>query len=122
MELNLKQKIELKKLKDNNICRIEIHYSGGGDDGCIEEYCFYDIENNSIIIKDEVFEELDDYFYSMLCENIEWDWVNNDGGYGILNLNIETNKITIDHTQRVTEQYDYKTEEPELFEIINGTS
>tara|TARA_R110000744_G_scaffold96624_2_gene186737 strand:+ start:306 stop:557 length:252 start_codon:yes stop_codon:yes gene_type:complete len=83
MELNLKQKIELKKLKDNNIFRIEIHYSGGGDDGCIEEYCFYDIENNSIIIKDEVFEELDDYFYSMLCENIEWDWVNNDGGYGI---------------------------------------
>ena len=35
--MDLKQKIELKKLHDYNICRLEIHYSGGGDDGCIDD-------------------------------------------------------------------------------------
>ena len=41
-KLNLKQKIELKKLKDHNISLLEIHYNGGGDDVIIEEINAWD--------------------------------------------------------------------------------
>ena len=49
-KLNLKQKIELKKLKDHNISLLEIHYNGGGDDGMIEDINAWDKDYREIII------------------------------------------------------------------------
>ena len=121
--MDLKQKIELKKLHDYNICRLEIHYSGGGDDGCIDEIAAFNIDDKRIDnINDQHFTALEDYFYDLLCDNIDWDWVNNDGGYGILHLNVEEERIYIDHTQRVTEEYDYPVSEDEIFKVLDGTS
>ena len=85
-KLNLKQKIELKKLKDHNISVLEIHYDGGGDDGMIHDINAFDKDYKEIIIpkfceKNSAFgiKTLEDTFYELLCDNIEWDWVNNDG-------------------------------------------
>ena len=33
----------LKELKDNGLVRLEVSYSGGGDDGCIDTYSGYEI-------------------------------------------------------------------------------
>ena len=121
--MDLKQKIELKKLKDHNVSRLEIHYSGGGDDGCIDMVAAFNIDDQRIEnLDDDDFSALDDYFYDMLCENIDWDWVNNDGGYGVMHLKIDEEKIFIDHVQRVTEDYDYPVNEHEIFKVLNGTS
>ena len=42
--LTIRQKLELKKLRDLNVSKIEIHYSGGGDDGCIDYYQAYTVD------------------------------------------------------------------------------
>ena len=39
---------------------------------------------------------LEDTFYELLCDNIEWDWVNNEGGFGSLKIDLQDESITID--------------------------
>ena len=37
METKLKRNLAVQVIKDHNISNIEVDYSGGGDDGCIDE-------------------------------------------------------------------------------------
>jgi len=111
METKLKKNLAIQVIKDHNISKIEVTYSGGGDDGCIDEVRFEDIDGNDIDVQmeKEVDGEWDDLLYNMLSDNIEWDWINNDGGYGIMNIDCTKDpwNIKINHTQRVTEDHYY---------------
>ena len=119
-ELNLKQKIELKRIKDYDIARIDVEYSGGGDDGMIDNIDYFDI--NDEVINFDIKECLIEYFYSYICKNIEWDWINNDGGYGTLIIDISKNEIDINHYQRHTESYEYSPDCNKIFKVLNGAS
>ena len=118
----------LKELKDIGLVRLEISYSGGGDDGCIDSYGGYILDDSGkeTWIQDSVPQkfqnEFDDYFYEFINENIEWDWINNDGGYGIVEIDLETGKMTIGHSQRHVEEYSYNDIESEIEKVLNGTS
>jgi len=111
--LTIKQKLELRKLKDLNVSKIEISYSGGGDDGCIDHYEVYTINSkgeeryNKDIEISSFTNAFEDYIYELLSTVIEWDWVNNEGGYGDLVIDIEGQDIEINHNQRHIEQYHY---------------
>ena len=111
--LTIKQKLELKKLRDLNVSKIEISYSGGGDDGCIDHYQVYTINSegkekyNSSISVSSFADAFDDYIYELLSNVIEWDWVNNEGGYGELVIDIEKQNVEINHNQRHVEEYHY---------------
>jgi len=111
--LTIKQKLELKKLRDLNVSKIEISYSGGGDDGCIDHYQVYTINSegeekyNSSISVSSFSDVFDDYIYELLSNVIEWDWVNNEGGYGELVIDIEKESVEIHHNQRHVEEYHY---------------
>ena len=120
-KLNLKQKLELKKLRDHNVAKVEVNYSGGGDDGMIDDMDFYDMDGNNIdnINIDDCLEE---YFYSYICRHVQWDWINNDGGYGALTIDLTTNELDINHTQRHSEYYHYSPDKTKILEAINGTS
>ena len=111
METKLKKNLAVQVIKDHNISKIEIEYNGGGDDGCIDEVRFEDIDENSIDVKmeGEVESAWDDLLYNMVSDNVEWDWINNDGGYGTMRIDCTKNpwNITIDHVQRVTEDHYY---------------
>ena len=63
-----------------------------------------------------------DYLYDFISNNIEWDWINNDGGYGTITIDLETGKMTIDHSQRHVEDYHYDDIESELEKSLNGSS
>ena len=124
METKLKRNLAVQVIKDHNIANIEVDYSGGGDDGCIEEVRFEDIDGNKIDVQmeGEIEASWDDLLYNMLGDNIEWDWVNNDGGYGQMKIDCTKTpwKVKIDHTQRVTEDHyyddiDFDIEEKHLF-------
>ena len=124
METKLKRNLAVQVIKDHNIARIEVDYSGGGDDGCIDEVRFEDINGNNIDVnfESEVSSEWDDLLYDMLSNNIEWDWINNDGGYGqmIVDCTKTPWKVNINHTQRVCEDHyyddiDFTTEERKYF-------
>jgi hypothetical protein len=130
--LTIAQKLQIKKLKDLDVTKVEICYSGGGDDGCIDDFTAYKIdekgeENYNPDIDLNSFEEtFVDYIYSLLSTTIEWDWVNNEGGYGTLTLDIEKQEIDISHSQRHIEDYHYSVEnnkslEPLFKEIKDGS-
>jgi hypothetical protein len=111
--LTIKQKLELRKLKDLNVSKIEISYSGGGDDGCIDNYAIYTIDSkgeekyNRDIEISSFANAFEDYIYELLSNVIEWDWVNNEGGYGELVIDIEKQDVDIYHNQRHIEEYHY---------------
>jgi len=111
METKLKRNLAVQVIKDHNISKIEIDYSGGGDDGCVEEVRFEDIDGNNIDVQmeNEVETEWDDLLYNMLSDNIEWDWINNDGGYGQMHIDCTKTpwKVNINHTQRICEDHYY---------------
>ena len=124
METKLKRNLAVQVIKDHNIAKIEVHYSGGGDDGCIDEVRFEDIDENSVDVnlESEVSSEWDDLLYDMLSDNIEWDWINNDGGYGqmIIDCTKDPWGVKINHTQRVTEDHyydniDFSTEDKKFY-------
>ena len=111
METKLKRNIAVQVIKDHNISNIEVDYSGGGDDGCIDDVRFEDHNENKIdvFMEPEVSSEWDDLLYDMLSNNIEWDWINNDGGYGQMTIDCTKTpwKVNINHTQRVCEDHHY---------------
>ena len=123
--LTIKQKLKLRELKDLGIVRVEVHYSGGGDDGCIDSTDAYILDKNGKEKWDKhqtmpvdflnIFEEV---FYNYISKNVEWDWVNNDGGYGSLEINVDTGELTIHHTQRHTENYEYPVKDNPITEAL----
>ena len=98
-------------IKDHNITTIEVIYTGGGDDGCIDEVNFTDHNEEAVTypFNKEIESTFDDLLYDILNDNIEWDWINNDGGYGemIIDCTLDPWKIKINHTQRITEDHFY---------------
>ena len=112
METKLKRNLAVQVIKDHNISKIEVTYSGGGDDGCIDHTEYNDHKGKNVDIKmnQEIEAEFDDLLYNLLNAHIEWDWVNNEGGHGIMNINctVEPWDIEIDHGQNVVEDYNYK--------------
>ena len=123
METKLKKNLAVQVIKDHNISNIEVDYSGGGDDGCLDETRYEDIDGNKVDVKLEgdVEAEWDDLLYNMLSENIEWDWINNDGGHGQMIIDCTKNpwKVSINHVQRVTEDHHYDNID---FDIENKTT
>ena len=111
METKLKRNIAVQVIKDHNIAKIEVDYSGGGDDGCIDDVRYEDIDENKIdiLMEPDVSAEWDDLIYNMISENIEWDWINNEGGYGQMMIDCTKTpwKVNINHSQRVLEDHYY---------------
>jgi len=116
METKLKKNIAVQVIKDHNISKIEVEYHGGGDDGCIEQVIYYTTDPGSgdqVDIKIEMSHEVesawDDLLYNLLNENIEWDWINNDGGSGFMYIDCTKDpwNVNIDHSQTIREDYHY---------------
>lgn len=111
---NLKILAILNKAKDAGATVINAEFSGGGDDGDIDElHCGNNIS--------EPYEQLDnqpldnnedrilkDYLYEVISESVGQygDWINNSGGYGNLIWNIVDNTFRIDYIQNTTEDID----------------
>ena len=115
METKLKRNLAVQVIKDHNISEIEIRYSGGGDDGCIDQINYYVIDQSGdkididLKMQKEIEVEFDDLLYNLLNAHIEWDWINNEGGFGTMTINckVEPWDIEIDHGQNVIEDHHY---------------
>ena len=129
-ETKLKKNLAVQVIKDHNISNIEVDYSGGGDDGCIDSVRFEDHNENNVNIiyydhneKDikikmarEIESEWDDLIYDLLNKHVEWDWINNEGGCGTMVIDCTYNpwNISIDHQQRIMEDHTYSDIDFEL--------
>ena len=122
--LTIKQKLKLRELKDLGIIRVQVHYSGGGDDGCIDSTDAYILDEKGNekwdrdIVPDDFLGMFEEALYNFISRNVEWDWVNNDGGYGSLEINVDTGELTIHHTQRHTENYEYPVKDNPITEAL----
>lgn len=88
------------RLQSQNIVKIEVTYSGGGDSGEIDGVLGYDADNKEVDIPTEVADIISDAAYALLPDGYE----NNDGGNGTLTVLLFENNIHIDHYQNVVEQ------------------
>jgi len=122
--LTIKQKLKLRELKDLGIVKVQVHYSGGGDDGCIDSADGYILDEKGDekwdrdIVPDDFLGAFEEALYNFISRNVEWDWVNNDGGYGSLEINVDTGELTIHHTQRHTEDYEYPVKDNPITEAL----
>jgi len=84
-------------LKDAGVTNVNIRYDGGGDSGQVEDV-EYDGENITTDLNDKFDGDLQDLTTHILEQHYDYDWYNNDGGYGVIRIDLEgdTPEISID--------------------------
>ena len=114
----------LLKLADLGVTGIKILYSGGGDDGEIDDVLytttkdvtFYDIntlvdyQENTLYLTNldhELKDEITEFANEKILNGIE-DWWNNDGGYGVMLIKIPSGQYEINNTIYVTDTEEFE--------------
>jgi len=95
-------------LKDAGVTNVEIRYDGGGDSGQVEDVEFYGDNIDSSALNDKFEGDLQDLATHILEQHYNWDWYNNDGGYGDIRIDLEgdTPEISIDgYVRSVTDAH-----------------
>jgi hypothetical protein len=89
-ETKAKLKEYLPILKRLGVKTVEVAFSGYGDEGNINEVVFIPELN-----KENWFDHsnFDDVLYEYLDPASVGDWINNEGGFGTISINVETGKI-----------------------------
>jgi hypothetical protein len=103
----INNRILFLKLEEIGISRIEIPFDGAGDSGSIEtmEIRLLDSLGNIVVepdTDDNFIELLVDFAYEYLEKFYDYDWYNNEGGYGTININLEEKEIDVEGWQRVS--------------------
>ena len=96
------------ELKDLGVNFITIEYSGSGDSGCIDDITYHNKVNEVVTIEkdyEQLHQKLEKYVYNLL-ETIE-DWYNNDGGYGVVGMDLINNTYEIENHIYIKETEDY---------------
>jgi hypothetical protein len=92
MESKDEFKTLLVQLLDEGETNMRIYYEGGGDSGFIEEINF----NNMYELNKDQTEIIEEWAYDILAECLYHDWVNNEGGYGWIEVDIENQTYEVD--------------------------
>lgn len=116
--LNLK--IEKKSFKEYldalaftyGITTIVAEFAGSGDSGEIESITG-DFKDETIGFTVEEEAELTTFFDNYLAQT-EYDWYNNDGGYGDVTLNLKTYVVTCDMNVNYVESNSYQLIDEEI--------
>jgi hypothetical protein len=91
-------------LKDAGVTSVEIRYDGGGDSGQVEDVEFYGPNGYTTEPSDKFEGDLQDLAYHILEQHYDYDWYNNDGGYGTITIElIDEPVILIDGYVRALE-------------------
>jgi hypothetical protein len=80
---------------------VEIEYDGCGDEGAVRAICCRDLDGNAMILK--ISEELTDLIDKYMAVAIEYDWYNNEGGYGTILIDVENGAFSHECNVRIEE-------------------
>lgn len=91
-------------LKDHGVKKVTVNYSGSGDSGGIDEISYFDKEEKEIRHDDIKIDHdaVQDLCYPLL-DGIE-DWYNNEGGDGVITIDLDTLKYHIVNNVNIIEQ------------------
>ena len=112
---NLKRALTLMNCKHLGVVEISIEFSGSGDSGDLDDV-YFRTEKDSyeyIDMPDDKAENLiRDFALDIIASKVNTvgDWVNNEGGYGTITIDVENNTYRLDYSQRTTEDYDWSDE------------
>jgi hypothetical protein len=121
-QVKLGQLLILTNLKDLGVKRIEISFSGSGDSGDIDDVEFHDSDGSYLtnLVKEtfsnkseiDIDNELRDIAWALVNEKVDTvgDWVNNEGGFGSITIDVEEKTYDLSYSQRTTEDYDWSDE------------
>ena len=107
----LKIDISLFKLKDQNISKIVFEYEGSGDDGAIDDVCYFDSLDKTIVLSnfdDDIVNEINDIQEILeekvddILENVS-DWYNNEGGHGTVTIYTDTGNYEVNNNIRIVD-------------------
>jgi hypothetical protein len=94
----------MSRLRDLDIQRVEIRYDGSGDSGAVEDVEFYKEKWETVDVSEDIQNQCEDLAYHILNYNYNWDWYNNDGGYGSVIIIPGDDHISIEgYVRSVTE-------------------
>jgi hypothetical protein len=97
----------ISRLRDEGITRVYINYDGSGDSGSISDIDFepFRYGTDEYVKANEMFSgELEDFGYHILNNHYNWDWYNNDGGYGNVSIDVEDSTVSVNGYVRTTEE------------------
>ena len=107
---NLKRALTLMNCKHLGVVEISIEFSGSGDSGDIDDI-YFRTEKDSYEYIDMPDKKAEDLIRDFAWDiNTVGDWVNNEGGYGTVTIDVENNTYRLDYSQRTTEDYDWSDE------------
>jgi hypothetical protein len=79
---------QLLILKGMGVKKVDVAYSGSGDEGYVNDVvCTPPLERSQVITR------LEELLYDYLDPAHVGDWVNNEGGFGELTISLETGKV-----------------------------
>ena len=109
LEECLKKKLLMLKLKDKGIDKIDIEFSGGGDDGDIDDVTC-NFENSTVEISSKDEDSIRNIAWVLINDNVNTvgDWVNNAGGSGILSINPDNLTYELDYYQNIEENHTWQ--------------
>ena len=104
----------LTQLKNEGYTGVSISFDGAGDSGSITgakaftgDFILEDRYHNDFWeYEPQITEDLKDLGYDILSES-DYDWYNDDGGYGSIHISLLTGEVNLDIRIRVTETEDY---------------
>ena len=110
------QKLNLLKLKDKGVSEILIEFSGGGDSGDVDNVSFKDFNGNYVNQDSTTVTVFEDLAWKLIADKVDTvgDWVNNEGGWGEITINVVNSDYDLNYYQRTTEDFDWSA--CELFE------
>ena len=97
----------MSRLRDLEIERVEIRYDGSGDSGAVEDVEFYKEKWETVDVSEDIQEQCSDLAYHILNYHYNWDWYNNDGGYGSVIIIPGEDQVSIDgYVREVVEAHE----------------
>src|ERR1044071_9303530 len=88
-----------------HVARVDTEFNGGGDEGAIDPPVCYDRAEGPepvvIEIPAKLAEDVRELFYDVL-DLMDFDWVNNEGGFGSLAWTLADDTILVDGNERIT--------------------
>ena len=93
----------VSSLKNMGITELVAQYDGSGDSGSIEHVYCEDEDANTINVDDDILSKVEEMLYNVLSDDYQYDWYNNDGGYGTVRINIEEKTWNVDGAIRNVE-------------------
>jgi hypothetical protein len=86
---DLEEAAFVSSLKNMGITQLIGEYDGSGDSGSIDTIYAEDEECEIIDTDEAIASKIEEMLYDVLSNNYNFDWYNNDGGYGRVIIDIE---------------------------------